>query len=407
MSHTTSAASGETDPGRYVRWMQFGAFSPSCGSTPQNLQTRRLPWEFASPYRGAAAATCASGRGWSHTSTPAARVAHETGLPMARSMYSTGRARRRPTGSNTSTCSATTYSSPPSPGWDRPDLVPAGRWVGAFDGTTIVGPTVQTVRVRLRDIPVYARAGSVPMLAAVAPAAVAVVPIALRIHVGTDGRSRLYHDDGHSHDHRCGAYSWTTMTWNDAEMSLTTNTESATGYGRPPIERIELVGIDAAPTGVSIDRREVPDSAWTFDRRTRTASADLEHRSAGSAERAVGAIRWTLHPGRGARSAFPDHLGLGLRRRLRHRGRVRIGGTGPSGLRPQLRRVDRGGDDGRERVCGHAPGLCPGDGAAAAPAWERPVYLAGLLIVAASMLACAFAQSYWRCWCYALGGSGR
>ena len=77
------------------------------------------------------------------------------------------------------------------------------------------------------------------------------------------------------------------MTWNDAEMSLTTNTESATGYGRPPIERIELVGIDAAPTGVSIDGREVPDSAWTFDRRTRTASADLEHRSAGSAERAV------------------------------------------------------------------------------------------------------------------------
>lgn len=77
------------------------------------------------------------------------------------------------------------------------------------------------------------------------------------------------------------------MTWNDAEKSLTMTTESATGYRRPPIERIDLVGIDAAPTGVSIDEHDVPDNRWTFDRRTRTASASLEHRSAGSADRAV------------------------------------------------------------------------------------------------------------------------
>lgn len=290
VSHDVGGFKGETDPERYVRWMQFGAFSPIMRIHSQNLQTKRLPWEFASPYREAAAATLRIRSRLVPYLYSAARVAHETGLPMARAMYlhwpnaseAYGFKHQYLLGDDLLVAPVVTR------GGTVRIWFPPGRWVGVFDGTTIVGPSVQTVRVHLRDIPVYARAGStVPVLAAVAPAAIAVAPIALRIHVGTDGRSRLYHDDGHSHDHRGGAYSWTTMTWNDAEKSLTTTTESATGYQCPPIERIELVGIDAAPTGVRIDGHDVPDHEWTFDRPTRTASVGLEHRSAGSAERAV------------------------------------------------------------------------------------------------------------------------
>lgn len=275
VSHDIGGFKGETDPERYVRWMQFGAFSPIMRIHSQNRQTRRLPWEFASPYREAAEEAMRIRSRLVPYLYTAARVAHDTGLPMARGMYldwpDAPQAYRF---THQYLLGDDLLVAPVvAPGGVARIWFPEGRWVGVFDGVTVDGPGVKTVRAKLNEIPVYARAGAtVAMLAEVAPAAEAAAPVALRIHAGADGASRLYHDDGASSAHEGGAYSWTVLAWDDATRSLTTATESAAGVGRPAFERIELVGVDGVPTGVVVDGRAVDDAAWTFDPGARTAS---------------------------------------------------------------------------------------------------------------------------------------
>ena len=51
--------------------------------------------------------------------------------------------------------------------------------------------------------------------------------------------------------------------------------------------------------------------------------------------------------------------------------------------------------------------FAPAGGALIGRLGERPVYVAGLLIVAASTAACAFAQDYWQLLMFrGLGGAG-
>jgi len=278
VSHDIGGFKGETDPERYVRWMQFGAFSPIMRIHSQNLQTRRLPWEFTAPYRQAAAEMLRVRSALVPYLYTAGRIAHETGLPMARGMYlHWPHAPHAYSAEHQYLLGEDLLVAPVV----KPDgavqvWFPEGTWVNCFTGIRVTGPTVKRMRMGLSDVPVYARAGAtVPVRAGVSPAAATAAPIALRVHAGADGVSRHYHDDGHSHEHRDGAYSWTTMSWNDTDRSLTTAVESPAGFGAPAITRVDLVGLGGAPTGVIVDGRPVPDKDWSYDPRSRTASADV------------------------------------------------------------------------------------------------------------------------------------
>lgn len=151
---------GWPEPAVYMRWTQFGCFSPlmRChGRTP------REPWNY-----GDAAVANYKFYAWVRENLlnyiyNSAIYSHETGIPMMRSM-------------------AVAFPSEPdlAPISDQymfgRDLLvapvldennsrmirfPAGRWTSLWSGKTISGPTNVTVKVPLTMVPVYLRSGAI------------------------------------------------------------------------------------------------------------------------------------------------------------------------------------------------------------------------------------------------------
>ena len=92
---------------------------------------------------------------------------------------------------------------------------------------------------------------------------------------------------------------------------------------------------------------------------------------------------------------LPRSLGSDFGER-RHRPRVRLCVTGLAAVRTSLRGEYQRGDLRGHRVRIDAAVLCPRDRSAGAAAGERRIYVNGLLVVAVSTAACAFADTYWQ-----------
>ena len=151
---------GWPEPAVYIRWTQFGCFSPlmRChGRTP------REPWNY-----GDAAVTNYKFYAWARENLlnyiyNSAIDSHDTGVPMMRSM-------------------AVAYASEPilsaisdqymfgrdllvAPVLDETNSrtihFPAGRWTSLWNGKTISGPANFNVSVPLTTIPVYLRSGAI------------------------------------------------------------------------------------------------------------------------------------------------------------------------------------------------------------------------------------------------------
>ncbi|MGW0037519.1 glycoside hydrolase family 31 protein [Gordonia sp. NPDC003376] len=284
ISHDIGGFTGDTDPERYVRWMQFGAFSPIMRIHSQNLQARRLPWEFAEPYRSAGAAAMRLRSQLVPYLYTAARIAHDTGLPMVRGMYLTWPLRReahdfRHQYMLGDDLLVAPVVRPAAAGTTKRIWFPEGRWVPLTGGETVQGPAIRDIPVDLADIPVYGRAGSIVVLAdRPRPAADPAAPLTARIFTGASGSSQLYHDDGHSDDHRGDGYSWTRIDWDDAAHAVSIHTTVPGPAGEqwhPRITQVELVGVDGVPKGVSVNGARVPDTRWRYRPGERTAVAGI------------------------------------------------------------------------------------------------------------------------------------
>ncbi|MGK2320203.1 glycoside hydrolase family 31 protein [Gordonia rhizosphera] len=284
VSHDIGGFKGQTDPERYVRWMQFGAFSPIMRIHSQSIDTPRLPWEFASPFREAATAAMRIRSRLVPYLYTAARIAHDTGLPMVRGMYLDWPRRREAyefrhqymLGDDLLVAPVVRAASSVR---TKRIWFPEGRWVNIVTGASVRGPKVVDVPVTLSDIPVYARAGStLPLTRGTVPAADGAAPLTLKVFAGASGSSLLYHDDGHSGDYRDTGYSWTTIDWDDEAraLSLDTSSPGPLTHPRPPIGRIELVGVDSRPSGVTVNSARIPDQRWVMRPHDRAATADID-----------------------------------------------------------------------------------------------------------------------------------
>ncbi|NDK91729.1 DUF5110 domain-containing protein [Gordonia desulfuricans] len=284
VSHDIGGFKGDTDPERYVRWMQFGAFSPIMRIHSQNLQTRRLPWEFAEPHRSAATTAMRLRSRLVPYLYTAARISHDTGLPMAHGMYLTWPHRReaydfRHQYMLGEDLLVAPVVRPAAAGTTKRIWFPEGRWVHLTGGESVQGPAIGDIPVHLADIPVYGRAGATVVMAdRPRPAADPAAPLTARVFTGASGSSRLYHDDGHSDEHRDDGYTWTRIDWDDGAQALSIHTTAAGPAGaqwHPRITQIELVGVDGAPKGVSVNGVHVPDARWRYRQETRTAVAGI------------------------------------------------------------------------------------------------------------------------------------
>ncbi|HWD91763.1 MAG TPA: TIM-barrel domain-containing protein [Verrucomicrobiae bacterium] len=151
---------GLPEPAVYMRWFQFGCFSPMM--RPHGKATRD-PWDFSDE-----AVTNYKFLAWTRENLldyiyNAASVAHETGIPIMRSMPVSFPKESQLAGVGDQYMFGDDLLVAPVLNEDtfRTVSFPSGMWTSLWDGKTVSGPVEQKIDAPLDTIPVYLRPGAV------------------------------------------------------------------------------------------------------------------------------------------------------------------------------------------------------------------------------------------------------
>lgn len=207
-------------PELYLRWVQFGVFSPIFRLHSTNRPSlERRPW--AKPeriYHAARDAMQLRHRLIPYIYSMAWR-AHQTGISLVTPMYYEHMDSPEAFKANDQYFFGTELLVAPviKPVNERTGRAsqkvwfPQGDWFHFFSGERITGGEWQTVKSALEDIPVFARAGAIVPLAPRVAWGGIENPKELDIFIfpGADNSFELYEDDGESTDYRRGKYAIT------------------------------------------------------------------------------------------------------------------------------------------------------------------------------------------------------
>ena len=211
-------------PELYLRWVQFGVFSPIFRLHSSNMPVLdRRPWGHKPEHIFHAARDAMQLR---HALIPyiysMAWRAHQTGISVVTPMYygnmDSVEAFEAPNqyffGSELLAAPVLKPVSKKTGLATQKVWFPAGTWFDFFTGEQILGEGWRTVRARLEDIPVYAKAGAIVPLAPKVGWGGIDNPNELDIYVfpGADNCFDLYEDDGETTDYQRGKYAITSFT---------------------------------------------------------------------------------------------------------------------------------------------------------------------------------------------------
>lgn len=268
----------------YVRWVQFGAFSP-CLRLHSDHGIRE-PWRYSRQAQRIV-------RKFFHLRYRLipyiytyAREVHDRALPLCRPLYLEWPHLEE------------AYSYPHQYLFGRELLVapidqpgergkatkeiyfPPGTWIDLFTGRRIVGPKVAVWRSSLPEMPLFARAG------AVIPQSLGKqtdVFLTIDVYAGADGGFDLYEDDGESLDCRNGHYRLTPIRYRIEPGYHCVEVGPARGlYRGAPAQRsyeVRLLGLPR-PKSVELDGRVLQrvrtrrahaasEQSWYYDERKR------------------------------------------------------------------------------------------------------------------------------------------
>lgn len=256
----------------YQRWVQFSAMSPIIWF--HGLWGLRLPWEYGPE----GIETYRKFVGLRYALIPylytCARVAHETGLPLARGMY-LNYPDQEP---------AYTFDEQYLLGRDllvapitepakgkaarKQVWLPAGDdWVDYFTGDIYSGGQTVDVECPIDRMPLFARASSIIPMAPEMDFSdqKPVDPLRLDVYAGRGPAvTRLYEDDGESLEYRKEAFSWTPISLKPAEKSgdyvLSIGPSEGTFKGRLGKRGyfIEVHGL-LKPAGIALNGKKLPE----------------------------------------------------------------------------------------------------------------------------------------------------
>ena len=229
----------------YVRWFQFGAFSPSFRSHGRNWHLR-LPWGWSTGDAGVyedgyvpkpeelhnaeVEPICRKYLELRYQLLPynytLAREACDTGLPMMRALWlhhpDEAEAVKR---SDEFLWGRDLLVAPviAKGATERKVYLPRGKWFDWWTGEAREGGHKITRAVDIATLPLFVRAGAIIPLDPVRQFTAQPVtePTELRIYPGADGDYTLYDDDGHSMDYLKQDGARTRFLWNDAARTLT------------------------------------------------------------------------------------------------------------------------------------------------------------------------------------------
>lgn len=227
--------SGDNDSELFVRWVQFGVFSPilRIHVTKGQFHDRRN-WLFGDTLEGHVLRDALQLR---HALIPylytMAQRAHEASLPPLLPMYyeypELDEAYHCPHQYMFGTeliAAPYVYRADSDTGLSRQVVwLPEGDWYHFFTGEYYQGNCWYAIYGELEDMPVFARAGAIIPLDSHLGRSSTSNPDALDIQLfaGADGQFTLYEDDGESLDYIRGASCTTSMkqSWSDSQLSFT------------------------------------------------------------------------------------------------------------------------------------------------------------------------------------------
>ena len=276
---------GDNDPELYLRWMQFGVFTPifrTHATNAANIERRIWVYEnFQSLLK-----TVQLRYAMFPYIYTAAREAYDTGVSMCRPLYY----------DNPEDANAYKYEDEYMFGNDilvapivtpadadktvrRTVWLPEGKWWNVCRSKMMDGNVTFTDTYGQEDIPYFYKAGSIivnnPSQKSVTTKASTLI---LKVVPGADGSYSLYEDEGDTELYKDGVFSRTEFTQTRNAQSVTLNIGARTGvYPGMPDERAyraEFIGSEK-PERVLINGNEAASGTWSYDSDNRTVTVNV------------------------------------------------------------------------------------------------------------------------------------
>ena len=275
---------GNNDPELYLRWMQYGVFSPLFRTHATNdpkiemriwkypnfkdlLQTVKLRYELM-PYI-----------------YTAARQAYDTGVSICRPLYYD-----HPEENNAYRCEdeymfgddilvAPVLTAGKNGKTDRKIWLPEGKWFDVCRNKVVEGDREFTDSYTQTEIPYFYKAGSIIVnYENVMNLNSRPDRIILKVVPGADGSSTLYEDENNTEGYKSGLFTNTRFDQKRTSGSITLTINAREGsFPGMPEKRDYTVRLLAAsaPKAVSLDGKRLDGSKWTYDKATRTVNINL------------------------------------------------------------------------------------------------------------------------------------
>jgi len=265
---------GVEDPELYLRWVQFGIFSPifRLHSTNNEFIDRR-PWGFGKDILEHARAALQL----RHSLLPLIYTANwlnsKHGEPLILPMYysypneeAAYQAPNQYTFARQLIVAPITQPADPSTNLSRATIwLPAGQWFDFFTNEAFEGRQWLTLHADQSQIPVFVKAGAIIPMDAGGPSNGVKLPSRLHIKffAGETGNYQLYEDDGETQSYLDGCFALTSFSQNISGDTIQLGKSIAEGKpgeipGFPMVRNytFEIIGI-SQPTGINIINSEL------------------------------------------------------------------------------------------------------------------------------------------------------
>ncbi|MBC7327757.1 DUF5110 domain-containing protein [bacterium] len=283
-SHDIGGFMGDKLPDElYVRWVQFGAFSPILRL--HSNHGRRLPWDYSPEAERIVKKYFQIRYSLFPYIYSVSREVHETGVPLCRGLYihypELDEAYKYEYeymfGPN---LLVAPIDQPAKDGVATKEVyLPPGIWYDFFSNKVYKGPRTLIYRGSLEDMPVFAKAGSIipmqPEMQFICEKP--IDPLILNIYPGAKGEFTLYEDDGLSFDYRAGKFAKTKISFQENGRNLSVIIGATQGSYEGQLEnRSYLLVINGVsiPVTVKIDGKnlsqrksyeELEQGGWFYD----------------------------------------------------------------------------------------------------------------------------------------------
>ena len=276
---------GGNDPEIYLRWMQFGVFTPIFRTHATNWEgIERRIWKYSNfPSLLETVKLRYALMPYIYT---AARQAYDTGVSLCRPLYY-----EWPEANNAylfedeymfgdDILVAPVVTKPEKDGTTaRRTWLPEGRWFDVCRNKVVEGNRTFTDRYAMEEIPYFFRAGSVivnnpPMMN------LSTRPdrLILKVVPGGNGQTKLYEDEGDTEGYKQGAYTTTTISHEGNTLTILPREGKFAGMPESRSYTVEFLAVNR-PSTVVINGSQVAESEWKYDAQRRLLTVNVARTS--------------------------------------------------------------------------------------------------------------------------------